>query len=291
MKRLLHWLRCPPRDAMIKRLFVPPGHFYSPIPDPAEARARLNRKIPDALPDIAVDPAAMEQLWARLATHMAGCDFPERAAPPHRYYFENDFFSYADALVLHAMLRWLRPARVIEIGSGFSSAAMLDTRERHGVPGHLTCIDPEPDRLHGLLRPHDDTWCKVLPRKIQDADTKLFTTLTAGDILFIDSAHVMKTGNDLHHILFEILPAIAPGVVIHFHDIFWPFEYPPDWVLGEQRAWNEIYALRAFLAGNAAYEILFFNDYFARFHHAAMVQAHPLVGRNTGGSLWLRKTK
>lgn len=256
-----------------------------------EARARLDRPIPTVLPDIAIDLAAMEQLWARLTAHMAGCDFPEYVAPTHRYYFENDFFSYADALILHAMLRWLHPARVIEVGSGFSSAAMLDTRQRHGTPGHLTCIDPEPDRLRGLLRHGDDGWCKMLPRKVQDVETDLFASLTPGDILFIDSAHVLKTGNDLHHVLFEILPALTPGVVVHFHDIFWPFEYPADWAMGERRAWNEAYALRAFLAGNQGYEILFFNDYFARFRHAAMVQAHPLIGRNTGGSLWLRKTQ
>lgn len=290
MNRLRRWLRGPPPDAMAGRLFVPPGHFYSPIPDPAEAGARLARKMPDALPDITIDRAAMEHLWVNLTGHMAGCDFPERAAPAHRYYFENDFFSYADALVLHAMLRWLRPARVMEVGSGFSSAAMLDTRERHGAPGRLTCIDPAPERLRGLLRDGDASQCEVLARKVQDVDTGLFASLTRGDMLFIDSAHVLKTGNDLHHVLFEILPVLAPGVVVHFHDVFWPFEYPADWVLGEQRAWNEAYALRAFLAGNAMFEILFFNDYFARLQREAMLAAHPFIGRNTGGSLWLRKT-
>ena len=109
------------------------------------------------------------------------------------------------------------------------------------------------------------------------------------DVLFVDSGHVLKTGNDLHHVLFEVLPVLTPGVVIHFHDIFWPFEYPATWVLDERRAWNENYALRAFLSGNAGYEILFFNDYFARYQLDAMRAAHKLIARNTGGSLWLRK--
>lgn len=272
-------------------MFVPAGHFYSPIPDLAEAGARLARPVPERLADIAIDIDAMARLWMALSALMADCDFPERVSPTHRYYFENDFFSYADALVLQAMLRWLRPVRVVEVGSGFSSAVMLDTRARFGVPDGLACIDPEPGRLGTLLRPGDDAFCAVHACKVQAADPALFAALTAGDVLFVDSAHVLKTGNDLHHVLFEILPVLGPGVVVHFHDVFWPFEYPADWVLTEKRAWNEVYALRAFLSGNAGYETLFFNDYFARFRGAAMRAAHPWIGRNTGGSLWLRKTQ
>ena len=78
-------------------------------------------------------------------------------------------------------------------------------------------------------------------------------------------------------------------MVVHFHDIFWPFEYPADWALGEQRAWNEIYVLRALLTGNADFGILFFNDFFARLRGDRMARGHPLITRNTGGSLWLRK--
>ena len=247
--------------------------------------------MPEALADIVIDVAGMELVWGELSALMAICDFPERTTPGHRYYFENNFFSYGDALVLQAMLRWLRPGRVIEIGSGFSSAAMLDTRDRFRVPGRLTCIDPEATRLRGLLRPADGEVCEVLACKVQDVDLARFRALAAGDILLVDSAHVMKTGNDLHHILFDILPVLAPGVLVHFHDVFWPFEYPMDWVLGERRAWNEVYALRAFLTGNAGYKILFFNDYFARFRGDAMRAAHPFMARNTGGSLWLRKLR
>lgn len=284
---LPRWRRAPPPG---ENLFVPPGHFYSPIPNPAEAEARLQRAVPATLPDIRIDITAMEKIWASLAANMSDCDFPAQATPVHRYYFENDFFSYADALVLQAMLRWLAPARVIEIGSGFSSAAMLDTHARFTIPTHLTCIDPEPERLRALMQPGDTAICDIDARKVQDVALSSFAQLTADDILFVDSAHVIKTGNDLHHILFEILPSLAPGVVVHFHDIFWPFEYPADWVLHERRAWNEIYVLRAFLAGNAGYEIIFFNDYFARYRRDAMLRAHPMIGRNTGGSLWLRKT-
>jgi hypothetical protein len=99
----------------------------------------------------------------------------------------------------------------------------------------------------------------------------------------------MKTGSDVCHELFNILPALNRGVIIHFHDVFWPFEYPEDWVLLENRSWNEIYGLRAFLMNNSEYEILFFNDLFGRYFRSAIEKDYPDMLKNIGGSLWLRK--
>ncbi len=111
----------------------------------------------------------------------------------------------------------------------------------------------------------------------------------AGDVVFIDSSHVVKIGSDVAYILFHILPELQPGVIVHFHDILWPFEYPEDW-LCEGRAWNEAYVLRAFLQFNEAFDILYFNSYIWHHHAERLQQKMPLCMKNPGGSIWLQKT-
>jgi hypothetical protein len=120
-------------------------------------------------------------------------------------------------------------------------------------------------------------------------DASIFKALGQNDILFVDSTHVSKTGSDVNRILFEILPSLNRGVIIHFHDIFYPFEYPKEWVLDWAGfGWNEIYILRAFLTNNPNYTILLFNTFLEHFHKEWFLQHMPLCLRNTGGSLWIK---
>jgi hypothetical protein len=99
----------------------------------------------------------------------------------------------------------------------------------------------------------------------------------------------VKTGSDVVYELFEILPRLRSGVVVHFHDVFYPFEYPFEWVVVRNYSWNELYALRAFLMGNQDWEIMFFNDYFARIERDRIARDAPEILRNPGGGLWLRR--
>ena len=119
---------------------------------------------------------------------------------------------------------------------------------------------------------------------------RMFAQLQENDILFIDSTHVSKLNSDVNRIIFNILPALKKGVLIHFHDIFWPFEYPKTWVK-EGRAWNEAYLLRAFLEYNTDFEILFFSHYTHLFNREWIAANMPLFLNNLGGNIWLRKTK
>ena len=125
---------------------------------------------------------------------------------------------------------------------------------------------------------------------MQDVPLDTFDELERNDILFIDSTHILKTGSDVAFELFEVLPRIKQGVVVHLHDMFYPFEYPRNWVIDDNRSWNEIYAVRAFLTNNADFRILFFNDYFARFAKDLIERDAPHVLENVGGSLWLQRT-
>lgn len=186
-------------------------------------------------------------------------------------------------MLLAAMMRHARPNRVVEIGAGFSTAMMLDTVERFlDAPVSIEAIDPEPQRLRTLLRPGDERWLTLRVGLVQDMPTVSFTSLQPNDILFIDSSHVMKLGSDVSFLFFEVLPRLAPGVLIHLHDIAWPFEYP----VGHYQhgwAWNEAHALRLLLADSARYRVLLFADYLVRAHRADVRAIMPEALRQPPG--------
>ena len=152
----------------------------------------------------------------------------------------------------------------------------------------LTFIEPHPELLISLLEDTDLQHIKIHSQTLQEASLEPFKELEAGDILFIDSTHVSKTGSDVNRIFFEILPGLAEGVYVHFHDIFFPFEYPEEW-LSEGRAWNESYLLKAFLQFNRDFRIVLMNTYMHRYHHDFFESKMPLTLNNTGGSIWLER--
>lgn len=271
--------------------FVPPGHFYSPWPNPAEVEAAMARvDFGTTLAGMKIDDAAMTATWNELLPHMRLAPFPEQKIERFRYYYQNDFYSFGDALVYFGFMASARPRRIVEIGSGFSSALALDAREHLKLETDLIFIEPEPIILRSLLRPNDEEGVTIIQRKVQDVPLDMFRDLEPGDILFIDSSHVAKTGSDVCHELFEIIPILKPGVLIHFHDIFFPFEYPPQWTSKEKRAWNEIYFLRAFLMFNDSFRIMFFNHYFYLRHKELVDSGGTPFGRNSGGALWLTRS-
>ncbi len=272
-------------------LWMPPGHFYSPIPSVEEVEARAHEVFatPAALPAIELSAEAQVSLLAELLRYESDAGLVRRPHSSRRYYAENDQFGYQDALVLHCMLRHLAPARLIEVGSGYSSAVVLDVDERFlAWQTACTFIDPYPDRLRSLLKSGDEERIELLPERLQDVPTEVFERLGPGDVLFVDSSHVSKTDSDVNHVLFRVLPALHPGVHVHFHDIFYPFEYPRDW-LYEGRAWNEAYALRAFLSYNGQFEIELFVSFLSKLHPNAFAGAVPLGELGNGGSIWIRK--
>jgi hypothetical protein len=191
--------------------------------------------------------------------------------------------------MLHGMLRLHRPKKVIEIGCGHSSACTLDTVARY-LDGNcpLTFIEPYPQRLLDLIGDAASR-IRILDQPVQQTPLEIFEELGSGDVLFIDSTHVLRPGSDVCFELFQILPRLAKGVLVHFHDMFWPFEYPKGWIVEENRSWNELYAVRAFLICNEAWEVVMFNDYMATFESALIEATYPAFLRNPGGALWLQR--
>jgi hypothetical protein len=190
------------------------------------------------------------------------------------------------------MLNIYKPRKVIEVGSGYTSALLLDSIEKIGLDTRCAFVDPYPDLARKVTAPLPE-FASIIPSRIQDVDLKVFDQLEENDILFIDSSHVVKTGSDVYHEGTEILPRLNRGVIVHFHDMFFPFEYPKNWVSVRNHSWNELYFLQTFLMYNSEYSSEFFNTYFAREQRAQVVEKlGPLSARwleNPGGGLWLRK--
>lgn len=286
----------PPGTLPFLRTFEP-GHFYSPIPDLDElapGRGAQAERAALESPALTLNDAVQRDLVERLGAFFEEFPYLEPSRESGlRFTFEGQSaFREADAVALYGMLRHLRPRRIVEVGSGYSSALMLDTAERHLRPGGgevaFTFIDPYPALVRSLVKEGDR--CEIIGAPVQQVPFAPFAALGDGDVLFIDSSHVVKMGSDVLHLVFEVLPRLSPGVVVHFHDIFWPFDYPDAWVR-EGRAWNEAYLLRAFLSFNDAFEILLFNSYLGAQHRDLLQRHLPASLENTGGSLWLRKTR
>jgi hypothetical protein len=272
----------------------PPGHYHSPIPSIDEVQRRREAIWNDdaSMPLGGIDlnePCQLELLDAFVRLYQEQ-PFGDRPGNGLRYGFDNVWFCHADAIALYCMMRHLRPVRIMEVGSGHSSAVMLDTDDRFlGGSIAFTFIEPHPERLFSLLHHDDAARHRIVRAPLQDVSVASFGDLQANDILFIDSSHVSKVGSDVNYLFFEILPSLRPGVVVHLHDIVFPFEYPREWVL-EGRAWNEAYVLRAFLQYNRAFSIEWFGSFMIRRHRHRFADQMPLCLQNPGGSIWLRKT-
>lgn len=273
--------------------FAPPGHFYSPLPDldyVEQHRDQLFDRDKDSCPGIALNVDRQLSLIKEAAAFYNELPFPEQQQGDCRYYYNNTYFGPGSAVMLYSMMRYFRPRRIIEVGSGFSSAAMLDINDRFFAGGtHFTFIEPYPDRLFSLLSQNDREKHDVVIDIVQNVPRSVFSDLGENDVLFIDSSHVAKAGSDVVLLLTEIMPRLQPGVIIHIHDIYWPFEYPEKWI-AKGKAWNEAYLVKAFLQFNQAFEILAFNSYLGMHQREAMQQYLPRFVSDAGSGLWIRKT-
>lgn len=272
--------------------FVPPGHFYSPVPDPDEVRENAERifgKIPREIPGIPLNEQQQLELLKEFKTYYDELPFSSEQKNNLKYFFENPSYSYSDAIFLYCMMRHFKPKRIIEIGSGYSSCAILDTNELF-FDGSIetSFIEPYPQLLLSLINNTDQDKIIIIAKRLQDVELDEFEILQKNDILFVDSTHVSKVGSDINRIFFDILPVLKSGVLIHFHDIFYPFEYPQDWIF-EGRAWNEAYLLRAFLQYNSSFHIVLMNTFLEHFHERIFQEEMPLCLKNSGASIWIRK--
>ncbi|MGE4073292.1 MAG: class I SAM-dependent methyltransferase [Lysobacterales bacterium] len=274
----------------------PTGHYYSPVCDPDELAARREELWPAEPPEclgIDFDDESHRQILQQwFPRFIADFDYPEHGNEDHElnsYYTQNSQFSWLDARTLFVMLRALRPKRVIEVGSGYSSLLMADVNQRF-LDGavDIRCIEPYP---RDFLKRGMAGISEVIVKRVQDVPLTEFAALAANDILFIDSSHVAKTGSDVNYLFFEVLPRLQPGVIVHVHDIFLPAEYLESWAIDLNRSWNEQYLLRALLMHSTAFKPMFGCSYAWLRHPDLVAAALALPGGAGfgGGSFWIRR--
>jgi Methyltransferase domain len=284
LEKMKPWIRTPP--------LYRPGHFYSPEPDLEDVRRRERSifAIPDHIPGIDLRLDFQLALLDHISTTWPAWPYGSSVTPGLRFRPRNDYFGHVDSLVLFGFLRLLEPKRYVEVGSGWSSALVLDTKDHYLSTLDTTFIEPFPERLQSLLRQNDLRETRIIQLPVQEVESGVFEELESGDVLFIDSTHVSKVGSDVNYLFFDVLPRVAPGVWIHFHDIGYPFEYPPEWIY-EGRSWNEAYLLRALLTESPVWEIELWVPCLQRLRGEQLKGALPPDTPFDGASIWVRRTK
>ena len=262
---------------------VTPVHFYEPIPDTQSLPETLWSQASD-LPGINMNDSAQLDLLRNHFSKLRG-EYETLSAEPSPGQLCP--FRGTDVLVAYCMVRYFQPRRIIEVGSGFSSLVLGQAAAKN-KSSSLICIDPFPNQL---VRKDNSIPAlqSLIESKVQDVDVEFFSQLESGDILFIDSSHTVKIGGDVNYLFLEVLPRLKPGVIVHVHDIFLPFEYRRDWMMEEFRFWTEQYLLQAFLIFNSQFEVLMANSYLNHYYLPDLKAAFPNLRRWIGGSFWMRR--
>ena len=269
-------------------------HFYQPIPEYEKLTEEIFTRRQE-FPGFRIEDAAVRDLLSRIGPSSAEISWPEQPSAPGTYYTTNPNFGLSSGVVLYSMIRTFGTRRVVEIGGGYSSLVSLQALERnHGAHGfQFTCVEPFPMAwLERSLSDRTQT-CALVRSAAESTDPAVFLGLSENDILFVDSSHVSKLGSDVNFIYLQILPRLQPGVIVHIHDIYIPYEYPKVHFFGRSKIfWNEQYLLQAFLTDNPKFEILLPGFYAQKDLQSDFRAAFPMVAQGRDrltSSFWLRK--
>jgi len=277
-------------------LHIVPNHYYHPIPDTRGLQQDLWEK-PSELVGIDINEEAQLHLLFELSS--AYREEYERfpRAPtsvPHEYFVDNGGFGAVDGEVLYCMIRQFCPRRVLEIGSGNSTylaaQALLENEQKYGWRGELVACEPYPN---DVLKRGFPGLTTLVESEVQKVPLEEFSRLAGGDILFIDSSHVLKCGSDVQYEFLEILPRLHNGVLVHVHDVFLPYEYPREWIMDEHLFWSEQYLLQAFLSFNSSFEVMWAGHYMHRKHPDRLRAAFPSYDERklSPRSFWLKRVE
>jgi len=254
--------------------FLVKKHFYSAIPEKEDLPSDYWQRQSDLM-GITIDShKILQRLEAQSQYILEFRDkIPLYQDNNEGLYLINSSFMAIDAHIYYSFIRSFKPTRIIEIGSGYSTLFANLAIQQNETHTNLTAIDPYPSHLlKDLSSQHD--YVEIIPKKLQDIDLDLFSSLQANDILFIDSTHMLRTGSDVQVEYCEILPRLAPGVLVHIHDISLPKHYPSVYFENELY-WNEQYLLQAFLAFNSGFEIIWPGNYMMLNHPNILLDIFP----------------
>jgi predicted O-methyltransferase YrrM len=262
-------------------------HYYEPQFVTGELRIPLSeeRSLPGIRWNIEGQLDLLDQL--RFADELTG--IPATGDEPDQFRMKNGSFESGDAEYLYQIIRLIRPRRLFEIGSGYSTLVAMRAIRRNREE------DASYDCKHICIEPYEMPWLErtgvaVVRKRVEDLDVALFSELRSDDILFIDSSHVIRPQGDVLFEYLELLPTLADGVIVHIHDIFSPRNYPPLWIVEDVKFWNEQYVLEAFLSNNHDWRIIGALNYLRHNHYDRLKAVAPyLTPDREPGSFYIQK--
>lgn len=207
------------------------------------------------------------------------------------FYFNNPSFGTGDSEILYSIVRKFKPKKIIEIGSGFSTLMTKEAIQKNRMESEEGQYECE----YICIEPYENPWLEnigvtLIRKKLEDVEAEIFEQLEAGDILFIDSSHIIRPQGDVLTEYLEILPLIKSGVLVHIHDIFTPRDYLDEWLYDQVRFWNEQYLLEAFLTCNDKYRVLLAVNYMSHENYELISKRCPMLDeKREPGSFWIQK--
>tara|TARA_R110000772_G_scaffold184814_1_gene295836 strand:- start:685 stop:1635 length:951 start_codon:yes stop_codon:yes gene_type:complete len=263
------------------------NHYYEPQFDFRESRLDYSqdRKLPGIDLNLDTQLAYLEKFTYTKELE----NIPLTKGPELEFYLHNGSFESGDAEYWYQLIRTIKPKKIIEVGSGNSTLMAIKAIHENKAE------DPTYHCEHTCIEPYEMPWLEktnvaVLRRKVEEVELDFFSQLEENDILFIDSSHVIRPQGDVLFEYLQLLPSLKKGVIVHVHDIFFPKNYPREWLEDKVILWNEQYLLEAFLSHNSSWEIIGALNYLSS-HHAEKFKAispFPADQRNPG-SFYMKK--
>ena len=284
--------RLPRTTKVFRRVGVYPilDHYYEPLFNPAHLTKPLaaDRNLSG------IDWNVSEQLTllAKFSYNNELVEFPLDTLEHLGYYYRNGVFESGDAEILYSMIRFFKPRRIVEIGSGQSTLLSASAvKENHFEDSDYSCD-------HVCVEPYENKWLDqigvtIIREPVESLGISMFQDLERNDILFIDSSHIIRPQGDVLFEMFDILPVLKPGVLIHVHDIFSPRDYLEEWIQTDIRFWNEQYLLEAFLSYNSEFEVVAALNFLKHQYPDELSAVCPVLREQLSyrepGSFWLRR--
>lgn len=262
-------------------------HYYEPMFNPIHLRSSLSQD--RALPGIDWNQEGQLNLLKNLNYSQEISHWQTSATLPV-FCIENGSYESGDAEIWYGFIRHFKPKKIIEIGSGYSTLiaqqAIQKNFDESGEKAEHLCIEP-------YEQPWLETTGVVVIREcVEKINIDLFKSLAKGDILFIDSSHIIRPQGDVLYEFLEVLPNLADGVIVHVHDIFSPKNYPESAIIGDVLFWNEQYILEAFLTHNKDWKIISAVNYLKHQHFEKLKECCPFLDQSREpGAFYIQKVK
>ena len=263
------------------------NHYYEPQFDNRYPKVDFTQD--RYLPGISWNIPEQLETLDRFTFSLELADIPQWRLNSNEYHFNNGSFESGDAEYWYSLIRAIKPKRIIEIGSGYSTLIAIKAIECNQRN------DPNYECEHICIEPFEMPWLEqtgvsVIRKKVEDVELSFFSKLQDNDILFIDSSHIIRPQGDVLFEYLELLPSLNKGVIVHVHDIFTPKNYLNEWLIDQVRFWNEQYLLEAFLSHNGSWKIIGALNYLHHHHYEKLKSVAPfLTPAREPGSFYIQK--